>query len=98
MDGNADVVLNYAIDAVNELLPEDRLLSKSTNTVLLGESGELDSMGFVNLVAAVEEQLERQFGIRYALVDEVMRIDGELTVGRLHGILERIISNSQDNV
>jgi acyl carrier protein len=98
MDGKADVVLSSAIDAVNELLPDDRPLSKSPNTVLLGETGELDSMGFVNLVAAVEEQLEKQCGIRYALVDEVMRIDGELTVGRLQEILEGIVRNRQDNV
>lgn len=93
MDGEIDIVLNSAIDSVNELLPVDRPLSKNKHTVLLGENGELDSMGFVNLVAAVEEQLERQLGIRTSLVDAVMRINGELTVSRLHEMLEGIVGN-----
>ena len=91
MQGKVNTVLSCAIESVNELLPEDNQLSKNRETVLLGQNGELDSMGFVNLVASVEDQLERQFGVRVSLVDEVMKVDGELTLGGLSEILERIV-------
>jgi acyl carrier protein len=91
MDEKVEKVMNCAIDCVNELLPTDEPLSKEKDTVLLGQGGRLDSMGFVNLVVAIEEELEKQLGIRAALVDEVMGVDGVLTVGRLHEMLGRIV-------
>lgn len=93
MDGQVERVLSCAIDCVNELLPDDEPLSKEKGTVLLGQDGQLDSMGFVNLVAAVEEELEKQLGIRSVLVDELMKVNGILTVGGLHELLERIVRN-----
>jgi len=91
MDGAAERVVNSAIDCVNEVLPDDEELSKEKNTVLLGQDGQLDSMGFVNLVAAIEDQLEKQLGITSVLVDELMKMDGTLTVGELHEIVLGII-------
>jgi len=91
MDDAIERVVNSAIDCVNELLPDDEPLSKKRDTVLLGPDGLLDSMGFVNLVAAVEEQLERQLGLQSVLGDELMKVDGALTVGELHEILHRIV-------
>ena len=91
MVGQVETVLNCAIDCVNELLPEDEPLSKEKDTVLLGADGHLDSMGFVNLVAAVEEQLEKQLGVKSVLGDELMKIEGALTVGELHEILQKIV-------
>ena len=58
---------------------------------MLGHDGQLDSMGFVNLVAALEEQLEQQLGIKSVLVDELMKVDGALTVGELQEILKKIV-------
>lgn len=84
-------VLNCAIDRVNELLPTGEPLSKEKDTVLLGQDGSLDSMGFVNLVVAIEEELEKQLGVRASLSDEVMGGSGVLTVGELHEMLLRIV-------
>lgn len=58
------------IDEVNEELPESSRLEKSPDTVLFGESGKLDSLGLVNLIVAVEESLEGEFGEPISLSDE----------------------------
>ena len=50
-----------AIDEVNEQLPEDQNLEKSLETVLLGSSGKLESINLVNLLVAIEENIEQTF-------------------------------------
>jgi acyl carrier protein len=91
MEEKVQEVLNCAIDRVNELLPTGEPLSKEKDTVLLGQGGEMDSTGFVNLVVAIEEELEKQLGVRASLADEVMGGDGVLTVGGLHEMLRWIV-------
>jgi acyl carrier protein len=91
MEEKVEKVLNCAIDRVNELLPTGEPLSKEKDTVLLGQGGNLDSMGFVNLVVAIEEELEKQLGVKAALSDEVMGGDRVLTIGGLDEMLRRIV-------
>jgi len=72
-DGKVVQALFSAVDEVNRLLPPEDRLNKSTDVVLYGESGKLDSLGLVNLIVAVEEKVEEEFGVRITLVsDEVM--------------------------
>ncbi len=59
-----------AIDEVNEQLPEDQNLEKSLETVLLGSSGKLESINLVNLLVAIEENIEETFGIPISITDE----------------------------
>ena len=47
-----------AVDEVNEQLPEGQSLEKSPSTVLLGESGKLESIDLVNILVATEENIE----------------------------------------
>jgi acyl carrier protein len=54
--------VHRAVDAVNDFLPSGQLLEADDNIVLLGSNADLDSMGFVNFIVAVEEELEREFG------------------------------------
>jgi len=62
-----------AIDEVNQLLPRDRRIPKSEDAMLFGPSGLLDSMGVVNLSVAVEEKVEKKFGVSVSLIgDEAM--------------------------
>ena len=51
-----------SVDAVNELLPPEHALVARDDLVLMGKDGTLDSMGFVNFVVALEEELERELG------------------------------------
>lgn len=48
------------IDSVNDLLPPQQALSRDENVVLVGQEASLDSMGFVNFVVALEEELEHE--------------------------------------
>ena len=59
-----------AIDEVNEQLLEDQNLEKSLETVLLGSSGKLESVNLVNLLVAIEENIEEAFGIPISITDE----------------------------
>ncbi len=59
-----------AVEGVNEQLPEKNQLEKSVDTILFGKSGKLDSLGFVNLIVAVEEKIEEEFGVMLTLADE----------------------------
>jgi acyl carrier protein len=59
-----------AIDRVNEVLPHENVLAKDPALKLLGDGGALDSMGFVNFVVALEEELAAQ-GLALNLVGEL---------------------------
>jgi acyl carrier protein len=67
-----------AIDEVNQQLPREQRLEKSIHTVLLDESGKLDSLGLINLIVATEQNIEEEFGIAVSLIDEevLSRQDG----------------------
>ncbi len=75
-----------AIDDVNELLPS--ALAKKTDTVLFGT---LDSLGFVNLTVALEDQLEKEFGLR-------MSLSGQLEAGALNWESWRTIGNLIEHI
>ncbi len=59
-----------AIDEVNELLPVETRVPKDEAAVLMGESGTLDSFGLVNLIVALEQRIEDEFGVSLILADE----------------------------
>ena len=59
-----------AVDEVNEQLPEDQALEKSPDTVLLGESGKLESIDLVNILVATEENIEETFDTPISITDE----------------------------
>ena len=63
-------VLYGAIDDVKKLQPPEQALKKSMDTVLFGAGGALDSLGMVNFIRAVEQRLEREFGVAVTLVHE----------------------------
>lgn len=64
-------VIFDAIDEINEQIPEkQRKLTKSVDTVLLGESGKLDSLELVTLIIAIEQKLEDLFEVSITLSDE----------------------------
>ncbi len=59
-----------AVDEINELREKDAQVEKSTDTVLYGPSGNLDSIALVNLVVAIEQNIEEEFGLPIILADE----------------------------
>lgn len=59
-----------AIDEVNAQSGNGLVLQKEQATRLLGADGGVDSLTFVNLIVALEEQIQSALGIAVVLVDE----------------------------
>jgi len=59
-----------ALDEVNQMRPQDNKITKSLDTVLLGSSGVLDSLGLVNFIVEAEQQVEDKFGVAVNLADQ----------------------------
>jgi acyl carrier protein len=57
------------VDAINDLLPPEQALEANDDLVLLGQKASLDSMGFVNFIVGLEEELERDLGCDLSIAD-----------------------------
>jgi acyl carrier protein len=78
-------VSNIVLEAVQSVADSDLqsdAMPCSPGTVLVGEGAWFDSMGFVNLVVAVEDSLERTFNVKINLSEELSSAfpDSELTL------------------
>lgn len=62
-------VLYASITELNEQRGKDEQLAKTPQTPLLGDGAGLDSLGFVNFVALVEEKVQDRFGKSLMLSD-----------------------------
>ena len=74
------------IDELNEMLPPDNRLAKSEDTLLSGSGGGLDSLGMVNLIVDLEEELSSRFGHDVNLIDDgTMHLESDpfRTIGTL---------------
>ena len=70
---NRKTIENLIINAVNEIneqLPQEQQLAKSTKTVLFGKDGRLDSLGLVNLLVIIEQNIDDEFDISITIADE----------------------------
>jgi acyl carrier protein len=86
--GQIREVVFRAIDLVNELLLDEDVLTKDEATIMVGEESKLDSMGFINFVVALEEELAKATGradldITEKLVPENVDSPPWSTVGEL---------------
>ena len=67
-EGLLDIIYQ-SLEEVNEQLPNDAQIQKSPDATLVGRAGGLDSLGFVNFIALVEEKCAQRYGISLSLVD-----------------------------
>lgn len=63
-------IIYEAIDNLNALMPAERRLAKSPDSVLTGNDSVLDSLGLVNFIVAVERGAEEKLGLSVNLVNE----------------------------
>lgn len=63
-------VIFSAVDEVNAASLTGKSLEKSVDTVLSGIGGNLDSLGLISLIVAVEQKMDEELGITLPLVDE----------------------------
>ena len=95
--GDAQSIVFRAIDRVNEVQPDDNLLAKSPATILIGQGGQLDSMGFVNFVAALEEEMNEAIDTGVNVSDELNSRSQDAkasTVGDWIGVVHSLIASS----
>lgn len=58
------------IDEMNDSLPSDQQVAKDPERILFGKEGQLDSLGLVELVVAVGDEVEDRFDQTIVLADE----------------------------
>lgn len=58
------------IDDINTQLLDEQHLEKSNETVLMGQTGRLDSLSLVNLIVSVEGAIEDELDVSISLADE----------------------------
>ena len=86
-------------DELNEQLPADQQLAKTETMVLVGPEGVLDSLGLVNLIALLEQRVERDFHTSISLIDDDLLSDASkhfADVASLTRYLASILGNPVD--
>ena len=63
-------VIIEALTEINHQLPEKINIDKKNDIPLYGSSGQLDSLGLVNILVAIEEKIEDQFDRSIIIADE----------------------------
>ena len=89
-----------AIDQVNELLPEERCLEKTTETVLSNKSEQssLDSLGMVNFIVALEQLINEEMGVTVSFADDLVISEEQnpfQTVSILADNIDKLLMNNQ---
>ena len=88
------------IDKFNNEYPDEIQLEKSSHTALLGQGSKLDSLGLINLIVAVEQNVEDKFDITITLADERAMSQGISpfrTVGSLADYIEMILVENKND-
>ena len=71
-------IIYESLQEVNEQLPSEGQIQKSLDSTLVGRTGGLDSLGFVNFVASVEEKCAHKYGITVSLMEASSSEDAAL--------------------
>jgi len=88
-----------AIREVNEQVDEEQQLELSNETIFVGDGSKLDSIGLVNLIVSVEQNIEDMFGLSLTLADEKALSQEQSpfrTVGSLVEYVELLINEGTE--
>jgi D-alanine--poly(phosphoribitol) ligase subunit 2 len=86
-----------AMEEIDPMTAEGVPLAKSPEARLLGSDSGVDSLTFVNLVVALEEQIQKKLGKSVVLVDEDNMAAEEhpfRTIGTLAEYVERVLTKT----
>jgi acyl carrier protein len=88
-------IIYQSLDEVNEQLPDERQIQKSSEAALVGQAGGLDSLGFVNFIALVEEKCTQKYGVALSLTEVLTSQDNNPfeNVGKLADSLSQRLNN-----
>ncbi len=90
----ANQIVTEAIQAQNMMLSEDMQISLDPSTHLTGDSGVLDSLGFVTFIVNLEEQASTLFSIDISVSDAAVMDDMDKyfeTIGNLTEYITNLI-------
>jgi len=87
-----------AFDEVNETLPEDSKVPKSSETRLLGEEGAIDSLGLTILIVAIERKIEEGFAQVITLVNEQTMSEDNSPFVRVSKLVEYISALLEEKI
>ena len=88
------LVIMNSIEEFNRQLENEDQLEKSPNTILFGNGGVLDSLGLVNFIVIVEQNIENEFDATITLADEramSQQTSPFRTVGTLTDYIEMLL-------
>lgn len=94
MRDDALTLVYVAIDTVNAQLSPEQALAKKPEAPLLGQGGGVDSLTFINLIFAIEEEIQKSMQRSVVLVDEDSLASVEhpfQTVGSLAAYVEKLV-------
>ena len=96
MENQIKEILFKSVEEINKTLDEDQQLELSTETVLLGKDGNIDSITLVNLIVAIEESIEDELNVGITLVDEKALSQKESpfrTIGTLIDYIAQVVKD-----
>ena len=88
-----------SLDEINENINDAHKLIKAKNTVLFGEDGQLDSLGLINLLITIEQNIADKFDKSITITDErAMSQENSpfRTVGSLTDYIEMLLDEKLD--
>ena len=77
MKDNIKTAVFKAIDKYNAGVDKEKHLEKSEKTELFGQDSKLDSLGFVALIVALEEEISEEFNVKINLAEDPSFLDSE---------------------
>jgi acyl carrier protein len=86
-------IIYDVIDEINEQLTEEKRLEKSSNTIIVGEGGVLDSLGVINFLVSLEDRVATQTGQPVALLKDDLIDEQSGTLRTVESISEYIAGN-----
>jgi acyl carrier protein len=92
------MLIYLAMDEVDPQTTEGAPVEKNAEARLLGSDQGVDSLTFVNLVVAIEEQIQKKMGKSVVLVDEgnmALEEHPFRTIGTLASYIEKIVAKPQ---
>jgi len=75
IDEKVQRIVGESIAELNAQRTEDSQLSFDENFILFGEGGRLDSLGLVQLIVALEQRCESDFGVRPNLTTNLEQME-----------------------
>jgi len=96
MENQIKEILFKSVEEINKTLDEDQQLELSTETVLLGKDGNIDSITLVNLIVTIEESIEDELNVEITLADEKALSQKESpfrTIGTLIDYIAQVVKD-----